>query len=199
MGVGARDDHVAGLDRLAQGLEDGAGELRQLVEEEDAVMGAGLISPGLAPRPPPTIAAIEAVWCGVRKGRAREMPPSSRRPAREWIIEVSSASEGSRGGRMPGRRAASIDLPLPGGPTMRRWWRPAAAISRARFSLPSPGPLTSAKYLLLATASGNRAGLGGREHRPAGEVVDEGEEGLRRDDLDGADPGRLRGRRRPGI
>ena len=72
------------------------------------------------PRPPPTIAAIEAVWCGVRNGRARLMPPSSSRPASEWIIEVSSASAGSSGGRMPGSRAASIDLPLPGGPTISR-------------------------------------------------------------------------------
>src|ERR1700751_4601990 len=34
----------------------------------------------------------------------------------------SSASAGSSGGRMPGRRAASIDLPAPGGPTISKLW-----------------------------------------------------------------------------
>ena len=102
---------------------------------------ARLISPGLAPRPPPTIAAIEAVWCGSRNGRAREMPPSSSRPESEWIIEVSSASTAVSGGRMLGIRAASIDLPEPGEPTISRWCRPAAAISSARFA--RSWPLTS--------------------------------------------------------
>ena len=37
------------------------------------------------------------------------MPPSFSNPAREWIIEVSSASAGVMGGRMPGIRAAIID------------------------------------------------------------------------------------------
>ncbi|OIQ69873.1 hypothetical protein GALL_485200 [mine drainage metagenome] len=79
---------------------------------------ARLISPGLAPRPPPTMAAIEAVWCGSRNGRTRLMPPSSNSPAREWIIEVSSASIAESGGKMPGRRAASMDFPDPGGPVI---------------------------------------------------------------------------------
>ena len=78
---------------------------------------ARLTSPGLASRPPPMIAAIDAVWCGSRNGRRREMPPSSRSPAREWIIEVLSASCGVSGGRMEGKRPASMDLPEPGVPT----------------------------------------------------------------------------------
>ena len=59
---------------------------------------------------------------------------------------------------MPGRRAASIDLPLPGGPTMRRWWRPAAAISSARLAF--SWPLTSARSL-SDTASGTVPGWAG--------------------------------------
>ncbi len=37
-------------------------------------------------------------------------------PAIDWIIETSSSSRGLSGGRMEGRRCASIDLPAPGGP-----------------------------------------------------------------------------------
>ena len=103
---------------------------------------ARLISPGPARRPPPTMAAIEAVWCGSRKGRVRSMPPWSISPASEWIIEVSSASAAVSCGRMPGRRAAIIDLPEPGLPTIIRWCRPAAAISSARLARSCP--LTSA-------------------------------------------------------
>ena len=35
---------------------------------------------------------------------------------------------------MEGRRLASMDLPEPGGPTIKMLWLPAAAISRARFT-----------------------------------------------------------------
>ena len=55
-------------------------------------------------------------------------------PQSDRIIEVSNASVGLSGGRMPGNRAASIDLPDPGVPTKSVWWRPAAAISSARLA-----------------------------------------------------------------
>lgn len=38
------------------------------------------------------------------------------------------------GGRIEGRRAASIDLPAPGGPFINRLWPPLAAISSARLA-----------------------------------------------------------------
>ena len=38
MGIGAGNHHVAGLDRLAQGLEHRAGKFRQFVEKQHAVM-----------------------------------------------------------------------------------------------------------------------------------------------------------------
>ena len=90
---------------------------------------------------------------------------------------------------MPGRRAASIDLPLPGGPTISRWWRPAAAISSARLAF--SWPFTSAKSRAEA-ASGDRAGLGRGEGGAAGEVVDErASRVFGGDHLDRADPGGL--------
>ena len=41
-------------------------------------------------------------------------------PATEAIMETSSNSAGDSGGRIEGSRAASIDLPEPGEPIMRR-------------------------------------------------------------------------------
>ena len=56
-----RDDAV--LERLAERLERRALELRQLVQEQDAsVRETCLARP--RPVPPPTIAAVEALWCG---------------------------------------------------------------------------------------------------------------------------------------
>ena len=55
----------------------------------------------------------------------------------------SMASLRVRGGRMPGRRFASMDLPTPGGPISKRLCPPAAAISRARRA--PNWPRTSAK------------------------------------------------------
>ena len=51
---------------------------------------------------------------------------------------TSSASCGVRSGSRPGRRAASIDLPAPGGPIISRLWPPAAATSSARLALSWP-------------------------------------------------------------
>ena len=44
---------------------------------------------------------------------------------------IPSASAGSSGGRMPGRRWASIDLPAPGGPIISMLWPPAAVTPSA--------------------------------------------------------------------
>ena len=59
-------------------------------------------------------------------------------PATLWIMLTSSASLGGRSGSRPGSRAASIDLPEPGGPIIRRLCPPAAATSRARFAVSWP-------------------------------------------------------------
>src|SRR6185437_14673895 len=68
---------------------------------------------------------------------------------------TSSASRGVRSGSSAGRRAASMDLPAPGGPTSSRLWPPAAAISSARRAVSMP--FTSA-----------RSGPGGTSAAPAG-------------------------------
>lgn len=94
-------------------------------------------------RPPPTIAAIEAEWCGARNGRRALSLPSASSPPTEAIIDTSSSSRGDSGGRMEGSRCASIDLPEPGGPTISRLWPPAAATSSARRAL--SWPLMSAR------------------------------------------------------
>ena len=70
----------------------------------------------MARKPPPTKAGIEAEWCGERNGRLFVSAPFSMTPATEAIIETSSSSAGDSVGRIVGSRAASIDLPEPGGP-----------------------------------------------------------------------------------
>ena len=102
---------------------------------------ASEISPGRGTPPPPTSAAVEAVWCGARNGR-RPQCSTRKQPASECTAALSRASASLIFGRMPGSRAASIDLPAPGGPENSRLWPPAAATSSARFA--SAWPLTSA-------------------------------------------------------
>src|SRR5699024_308825 len=103
------------------------------------------IAPGWArPGPPPTTAAVEAVWWGFSKGGVVRSPPrASNRPSTERIAETVWASWASSGGRMLGRREAIMVLPVPGGPVSSRWWAPAAATSAARRA--RAWPRTSAK------------------------------------------------------
>ena len=63
---------------------------------------------------------------------------------------ISSASASVIGGSKPGRRCASIDLPVPGGPSSSSEWPPAAAISSARLA--SGWPRTSARSGASLTA-----------------------------------------------
>ena len=90
-------------------------------------------------------------------------------PAAEWTIVASSACARSSGGRMPGRRDASIVLPDPGGPMNKLWCAPAAAISRA--SRASGWPWTSQRSGTCSGAmSGPRgwwSGHGSPSHRVA--------------------------------
>ncbi len=97
-------------------------------------------------------------------GRTRESRPSSSTPATDRIIDSSSASSGVRGGRMPGRRRASMDLPTPGGPTKSRLWPPAAAISSARRAFSCP--FTSARSRTTRRTSSSAGSGRGRAWRP---------------------------------
>src|SRR5690606_1593375 len=127
------------------------------------------IAPGRAtPEPPPTIAAVEAVWCGFSNGARRSSPASaSKRRSSEWIAETVKESSADSSGRIPGRREAIIVLPVPGGPSSRRWCSPAAATSAARRACACP--TTSAKSPTggvwrlspVASASGGDGRLGG--------------------------------------
>ncbi len=85
------------------------------------------MSPGRGSVPPPASATALAVWCGARIGRKR-LPvvsaPTSVRPRRAVLASASSSSASV--GSSPGSRCASIDLPLPGGPTIRKTRGPYA-------------------------------------------------------------------------
>ena len=119
---------------------------------------ARLTSPGRRDQlPPPTRETTEAWWCGARKGgRSSSVSSGRAQPAAEWIRVTVSASSRVSGGSNPTRRSASMVLPDPGGPIMRRWWRPAAATSMARR--PRAWPRTSERSggvgALAAAAAG---------------------------------------------
>jgi hypothetical protein len=95
---------------------------------------ASEISPGRGGvsrrRPAP---AAEAVWCGAWNGTyapARRCVEAA--VERGWHGRASSASSSSIGGSRPGRRCASIDLPVPGGPhSSRLCRRPRRSPARA--------------------------------------------------------------------
>ena len=76
-------------------------------------------------------------WCGDRKGRTSTSPPD-RSPATECSRVTSRASCRVMAGRIDGSLRASMVFPAPGGPTIRRLWPPAAAISNARRAIPCP-------------------------------------------------------------
>ena len=92
-----------------------------------------LTLPGLAFAPPPIIAILLDVWCGLTNGLLFiSLPLSLISPATEWIFVVSSASFYVIGGRIEGIRLAIIVLPLPGLPIIIKLCIPLAATSAAR-------------------------------------------------------------------
>ena len=98
--------------------------------------------------------------CGAARGTAAGAPARRRRagPATDWMRVTSIASSGVSGGRIDGRRRASIVLPVPGGPCRNRLWPPAAATSSAgdeRVVAADVGEV------------GHRLGLGLGRRRPA--------------------------------
>ena len=75
----------------------------------------------MMPLPPPTIAALVAVWWGARNGGSQSSGTSGGSvPATEWMAVTSSAACRSSRGRMVGIRSASMVLPAPGGPSSDR-------------------------------------------------------------------------------
>ena len=109
-------------------------ELRQLVEEQDAVVGEASPRPGCGCEPPPTRPDEEIVWCGARNGPLEHEPVAAVRDRRrEWMRVTSTASAAVSGGRIDGRRRASIVLPVPGGPCMQQ------VVAAGRRDLERPG------------------------------------------------------------
>jgi hypothetical protein len=130
---------------------------------------ASEISPGRGSLPPPVKATALAVWCGARNGRTPHAS-AEKRAASEAITAEASASSSESGGRMPGRRCASIDLPVPGGPIRSSECAPAAAIASARFAFGCPR--TSARSGTPGVSSrgadvGRSGGIGSRPARCA--------------------------------
>ncbi len=146
----------AGAARRALRLESGSSS------RKSTPRCASETSPGLACSPPPTSAAIEAEWCGARKGRRSvSWPAVGDQPATECTIETSSSSRGASGGRIEGRTARQHRLARPGGPLNSSACAPAAAISSTRFAL--SWPLMSRRSAdwpaAFATAGWGRASL----------------------------------------
>ena len=105
---------------------------------------ASEMAPGRATlAPPPTSAAMDALWCGWEYGGRRINPPDSSAPTNECSADTSSACSSGKSGSSPGNRSASIDLPTPGAPCRKTWCPPAAATSTAQQA--SACPRTSAR------------------------------------------------------
>ena len=118
--VGARDRDLAGLERLAQRRRApaaGTPAARRGTARRDARARSRPAAPASRRRPAP------ACWrngagCGTA-ARLVSAPPSIS-PATEATIDTSSSSGRRQRRQDRGSRAASIDLPAPGGPTMQQ-------------------------------------------------------------------------------
>ena len=75
---------------------------------------ARLASPGRGPGPPPTIAAVEALWCGARNGRrvtSGRSGGSSPRPSGSASPRAPRAARAAAGSRAAAGRASSCPCP----------------------------------------------------------------------------------------
>ena len=187
MGVGAGHDDVAGLDGLAQGLQHGAAEFGQLVEEEHAVMGeADLAGFGRA------AAADDG---GHRGGVVRGAEGA--RAGDAALVEQAREGVDHRGLERLGRLQRREDAGQAGG---EHGFAAAGRADHQDVVAAGGGDLERAFGLFLAAhvaeiadvcRAGDGAGFGGGDRGAAGEVVDQRQQGFRRDDLDGAHPGGL--------
>src|SRR4029077_13235636 len=110
----------AGLERLSQSIESMCLEFRKLVEEQHAMVRKRDL-PGTRTQAAPDQGrhAGGMMWCAKRTaiGQGTAFDLTGHRGDHRY-------SAGVRGGRMVGSRAASIDLPVPGGPTSHMIFRP---------------------------------------------------------------------------
>ena len=129
--VGPRDHAFAALERLAQRIQRLRREFRKFVEEQHAVVRQR------------HLARTHAKAAADQRGhRCRMVRRAERPPIRQLAAGKFARHRGDhrdleqflrlQRGRMEGSRCASIDLPEPGGPIIRRLCPPAAATSSAR-------------------------------------------------------------------
>ena len=115
----ARYRDVAGFERFAQHFRARAGPTPAVRPGQHAAVRQRNFA-GRGCDPPPTRAMPLAVWMRDRKRGWRQRPRSRPRPEIDATAAHSSASASVSGGRIDGRREASIVLPLPGGPHINR-------------------------------------------------------------------------------
>jgi hypothetical protein len=160
MGIGAGDHDRAGLDRLAQRVEHGAGKFGEFVEEEDAVVGkadlARLRAPARRRRWRPS-RRCDAVRGTGGRGRCRlrsEAPPangSSRFPAPRAQRAAAGCRAGARRAWTCPSRGADHEQVMP----------PAAAISSARLARSWPFTSRKSRGLIVRATSPASAGIRG--------------------------------------
>ena len=178
-------DDAPVLERLAQRLEHVAVELRQLVEEQDAVIGQGDLARRQAAarrRPSPRTTACGAAPGTAAARRSARIGPS---PAADATIVDRQRLRVVERRQQPGDRPREQRLADPGGPTSSSPWPPARAISSARRA--SSWPRTSARSGTVGRRRGSRPRRPGR--RPSAGVR------VRRSSRRGIATGARRGRR----
>ena len=123
--------------------------------------------------------------CGAaRAGRARPSAPARTRRRRSGSPPTRAPRRASSGGSRPARRCASIDLPVPGGPTISRLSPPAAATSSARLAAAWPlarrAGRAAARSTPRAAAGAAAAARRRRRRRRAGSARTTSADGARR-------------------
>ena len=188
MGIGPGDHGAAGLDRLAQGIQDAALEFRQFIEEQHAAMGEADLA-GLCPH-----AAADQCGLAGRMMRVAEGPaPGDRAPGQ---LPGNRLHEGQfqRFRRLQRRQQAGQAR---GQHALARAGRP----DHQQVMAPGGGdfqrPLGAFLALHVAQVQAfgavlRRAGAGRGQHLGALEMIHQGDQGGRRQHGDIAGPGRLR-------
>ena len=138
---------------------------------------ASVTSPGRArPLPPPTSAAVDAVWCGARNGRRPTRRPPTGSPGGGVDAGDLERLGGGRaaGGSWRGAGRAS-SCRCPAGRTNSRWWPPAAATSSAWRANGEPAHVGEVDELVVAerrsvdaSASARAGPSRARAPRPSG-------------------------------
>ena len=187
VGVGARDRDPAGLERLAQGFQGGARKFRKFVHEQYAQVGERDFA-GAHPQ-----AAADQGRQRGRVVRVAERPLAQQPAVRELAGDRVDHGNLERLGRGERRQDAGQALGEHGlAGAGRADHQQVVTAGRGHLERPLGGLLA----LDVLEVEGRDRDLGQRrlgrgQHLGALEMVDQGEQGVRRQDLDAARPGRL--------